>query len=31
VTIAIPLAVGMTFDYVWMPSPDEVELPQSTS
>jgi hypothetical protein len=30
VTIAIPLAVGMTFDYVWMPSPDEVELPQST-
>ncbi|MFC7076989.1 MULTISPECIES: hypothetical protein [Haloarcula] len=29
VTIAIPLAIGMTFDYVWMPAPDEVELPQS--
>ena len=29
VTIGIPLAVGMTFDYFWMPSPDEVELPTS--
>jgi hypothetical protein len=29
VTIGIPLALGMTFDYVWMPAPDEVELPQS--
>ena len=28
-TIAVPLAVGMTFDYVWMPAPDEVELPAS--
>ena len=30
-TIAIPLAVGITFDYFWMPSPDEVELPTSTN
>jgi hypothetical protein len=28
-TIGVPLAIGMTFDYVWMPSPDEVELPTS--
>jgi len=27
--ILVPLALGMTFDYVWMPSPDEVELPAS--
>jgi hypothetical protein len=31
VTILVPLAIGMTFDYVWMPSPDEVELPTSTN
>jgi len=29
VTIAMPLALGITFDYFWMPSPDEVELPDS--
>ena len=29
VTIAIPLVIGMTFDYVWMPDPDDVELPTS--
>lgn len=29
VTIGIPLAVGMTFDYFWMPDPDDVELPAS--
>ncbi|WP_336337694.1 hypothetical protein [Haloarcula brevis] len=29
VTVVIPLAVGMTFDYFWMPAPDEVELPAS--
>jgi len=27
--IFVPLVVGMTFDYIWMPSPDEVELPAS--
>ena len=31
VGIVLPLVVGMTFDYVWMPSPDEVELPTSTN
>ncbi|WP_254272204.1 hypothetical protein [Haloarcula marina] len=25
--IVVPLAVGMTFDYVWMPSPDELPTP----
>lgn len=29
--ILVPLALGMTFDYVWMPAPDEVELPTSTN
>ncbi|MFB6223982.1 MAG: hypothetical protein ABEH86_09990 [Haloarcula sp.] len=29
VTIIIPLAVGITFDYFWMPAPDDVELPAS--
>jgi len=29
VTVIIPLAIGMTFDYFWMPAPDEVELPAS--
>jgi hypothetical protein len=28
-TILVPLALGMTFDYIWMPSPDEVDLPTS--
>ena len=28
VTIAVPLALGITFDYFWMPAPDEVDLPQ---
>lgn len=27
VTIGVPLILGMTFDYIWMPDPDEVELP----
>ncbi|MFB6188701.1 MAG: hypothetical protein ABEI57_02350 [Halapricum sp.] len=26
-TIALPLSLGATFDYFWMPAPDEVELP----
>jgi hypothetical protein len=30
-TILVPLALGMTFDYIWMPSPDDVELPTSTN
>jgi hypothetical protein len=29
VVIAMPLLLGITFDYFWMPSPDEVELPES--
>ncbi len=29
ITIVLPLAVGITFDYFWMPAPDEVELPAS--
>lgn len=29
VTVVIPLAIGITFDYFWMPAPDEVELPAS--
>ncbi|NLV09738.1 hypothetical protein GOC74_07320 [Halomicrobium mukohataei] len=28
-TIFFPLALGLTFDYVWMPAPDEVELPET--
>lgn len=28
ITIAVPLAIGITFDYFWMPSPDEVDLPE---
>ncbi|WP_135665585.1 hypothetical protein [Halorhabdus rudnickae] len=27
VTIVGPLALGVTFDYFWMPAPEEVELP----
>jgi len=27
--VVLPLLLGMTFDYVWMPSPDDVELPTS--
>lgn len=28
--VVLPLALGMTFDYIWMPSPDDVDLPTST-
>jgi hypothetical protein len=28
VTVLVPLAVGISFDYFWMPAPDEVELPE---
>jgi len=31
VVVLVPLAVGITFDYVWMPSPDDVELPTSAN
>lgn len=26
-TVVLPLAMGVTFDFFWMPAPDEVELP----
>lgn len=26
-TVLLPLALGITFDYFWMPAPDEVDLP----
>ncbi|MFC7132530.1 MULTISPECIES: hypothetical protein [Salinibaculum] len=28
VTIVVPMSLGVTFDYVWMPSPEEVDLPE---
>lgn len=28
VTIVLPLALGISFDYFWMPSPDELDLPE---
>ena len=27
--IVLPLALGVAFDYFWMPAPDEVELPDT--
>jgi ACR3 family arsenite efflux pump ArsB len=27
-TIALPLSLGVSFDYFWMPAPEEVELPE---
>ena len=27
ITILLPLAVGMAFDYFWQPAPEEVDLP----
>ena len=27
VALLLPLTFGIAFDYLWMPSPDEVELP----
>jgi hypothetical protein len=26
VAVGIPLTLGLTFDYIWMPSPEDVEL-----
>ncbi|WP_256685827.1 hypothetical protein [Halococcus qingdaonensis] len=28
VAVALPFALGVAFDYFWMPSPTEVELPE---
>lgn len=28
VTIGLPLALGVAFDYFWMPAPEEVDLPE---
>jgi len=30
VVIAIPLTLGITIDLLWMPHPDDVELPDTT-
>lgn len=30
VTIAVPIALGVTIDYLWMPAPEEVDLPETT-
>ena len=27
ITIVLPMALGIAFDYFWMPAPDDVELP----
>ena len=29
VMIGIPLAIGVTVDYLWMPAPDDVDLPDA--
>ena len=29
VAVALPFALGVAFDYFWMPTPDEVELPET--
>ncbi|WP_255148690.1 hypothetical protein [Halorarius halobius] len=31
VTILLPMALGMAFDYFWQPAPEEIELPESYS
>jgi hypothetical protein len=28
VTVVLPMAVGVAFDYFWMPAPEEVDLPE---
>ena len=28
VAIVLPMALGIAFDYFWMPAPDEVDLPE---
>jgi phosphohistidine swiveling domain-containing protein len=27
IALVLPMTLGVAFDYLWMPSPDEVELP----
>jgi hypothetical protein len=27
-TVLLPLALGVTFDYFWMPAPEEVDVPE---
>lgn len=29
ITILLPLALGMAFDYFWQPAPEDVELPDT--
>lgn len=31
VLVGVPLALGLAIDYLWMPAPDEVELPAPRS
>ncbi|MFB6163829.1 MAG: hypothetical protein ABEJ31_01585 [Haloarculaceae archaeon] len=28
-TLVLPMAIGIAFDYFWMPAPDEVEVPDT--
>jgi len=28
-TVVLPLSLGVTFDYFWMPAPEEVDLPDT--
>ena len=30
ITIVLPMAVGIAFDFFWMPAPDEVDVPDRT-
>ena len=30
VLVVLPTVLGVAIDYVWMPAPDEVELPETT-
>lgn len=30
VMVGVPLALGVTIDYFWMPAPEDVELPEAT-
>ncbi|MFC6799179.1 MULTISPECIES: hypothetical protein [unclassified Haladaptatus] len=29
IAVALPFALGVAFDYFWMPSPDEIEVPDT--
>ncbi|WP_226010773.1 hypothetical protein [Halomicrobium salinisoli] len=28
-TVLLPVAIGITFDYLWMPPPEDVDLPEA--